>query len=363
MLETFLYSVAMLAGLGGLFAAMLIVADRVLANYGPCDVSINEREPITVDGGCTLLDALYEHEVFIPSGCGGQGTCGHCKVTVVAGGGPVLPTELPLLTREELAAGIRLACQVKVKEAVRVRIPEHYFDIRQFESEVESARMLTHDMREIRLKLVNPPKMTFRPGQYIQVEVPTRTGPEHRAYSISSSPDMPDEVELVVRLVPGGVGSTYMHSVQPGDRVTFTGPFGEFVLAPDPQTEIVCVAGGCGVAPTMSIIEYVRERWPGRRCTLFFGVRTQDDLFYMDEFEAISRQWPGFSVHCALSEPGHADQWEGDTGFIHLSVDRHLREPKPRQAFLCGPPPMIEATEQVLRGKGVPEDMIFYENW
>jgi Na+-transporting NADH:ubiquinone oxidoreductase subunit F len=363
MLETFLYSVAMLAGLGGLFAAMLIVADRVLANYGPCDIGINEREPITVEGGCTLLDALYDHEIFIPSGCGGQGTCGHCKVTVLSGGGPVLPTELPLLTKEELAAGVRLACQVKVKEAIRIRIPQHYFDIRQFQAIVEDARMLTHDMREIRLRLADPTGIDFRPGQYVQVQVPTRTGPVHRAYSISSSPDEPGVVELVVRLIPGGVGSTYMHSVQPGEPVKFTGPFGEFVLSADPQTEVVCVAGGCGVAPTMSIIHYMLKRWPERRCTLFFGVRTQDDLFYQDEFEQIRRQWPGFSVHCALSEPERAGEWDGETGFVHLSVDRHLDGTTPRQAFLCGPPPMIEATERVLRDKDVPPRMIFYENW
>lgn len=363
MLDIFLYSILMLAGLGGMFAAMLIVADRVIANYGPCDIRINERESITVEGGRTLLDALYEHEVFIPSGCGGQGTCGHCKVTVLSGGGPVLPTELPLLTKDELAAGVRLACQVKVKEPVRLRIPEHYFDVRQFHSVVESTRMLTHDMREIRLRLLDPPEISFRPGQYVQVEAPTRSGSEHRAYSISSSPDEPDIVELVVRLIPGGVGSTYLHSVQPGDTVIFTGPFGEFELTPDPEAEVVCVAGGCGVAPTMSIVQYMREHCPERRCTLFFGVRTHEDLFYLDRFEAIRRQWPGFSVHCALSEPPDADEWDGDTGFVHLSVDRHLDGNAKRQAFLCGPEPMIEATERVLRDKDVPPCMIFYENW
>jgi len=363
-METLLYSVLMLSALGGLFAAALLIADRLLTDYGVCEIKANDWEPLSVEGGCTLLDALYANRIFIPSGCGGQGTCGHCKVTVISGGGPVLPTELPLLTQEEIANGVRLACQVKVKQDIEVRIREEYFSIQQFRALVASVRTLARDMREIRLRLTEPDRIEFRPGQYVQVEVPARGGPVHRAYSISSSPSEQGEVELIVRLVPGGVGSTYLHNVEVGDDVTFTGPYGEFILSEAPDTEVVCVAGGCGIAPAKSIISYVHERWPGRRCTLFFGVRTTQDVFYREEFERLTGEHPGLRVHYALSEPEKGADWDGETGFIHLCVDRLLAaDDRPRQAFLCGPEPMIRATEEVLRAKDIPVEMIFYENW
>ncbi len=363
-MQTLLWSVLTLSALGGLFAAALLIADRLLADYGVCEIGVNDREPFSVEGGCTLLDALYANRIFIPSGCGGQGTCGHCKVAVTSGGGPVLPTELPFLTREEMEGGVRLACQVKVKQHIELRIRDEYFNIQEFRAAVAGARMLARDMREVRLRLVEPPQIEFRPGQYVQVQAPAAGGPVHRAYSISSSPSEKGEVELIVRLVPGGAGSTYLHNVQVGDDVTFTGPYGEFILSEDPDAEVVCVAGGCGIAPAKSIISYVYELWPERRCTLFFGVRTAEDVFYREEFERQASERPGFRVHYALSEPQKGAEWDGETGFIHLCVDRHVpADGGPRQAFLCGPEPMIKATEEVLRAKNLPDEMIFYENW
>ncbi|MFW6189513.1 MAG: NADH:ubiquinone reductase (Na(+)-transporting) subunit F [Planctomycetota bacterium] len=363
MLQNVLYSVATLCLLGGALAGALLVADRLLLNYGPCAVDVNEEETLMVEGGCSLMDALYEHEIFIPSGCGGQGTCGHCKVTVLSGGGPVPPTELPLLSRQEVAGGVRLACQVKVKEDLRLRVPEEYFDIRRFEAEVESASMVAPEVREIRLRLLEPERIEFSPGQYVQVEVPTREGTVHRAYSIASSPDRAERIDLVVRRVPGGTGSTYLHEVRGGDRIAFTGPYGEFELSPDPQTEIVCVAGGCGIAPIKSIVQYVCARWPERPCRLFFGVRTRADVFYREWLDRLRAKHPNFEVHLSLSEPGEHAGWEGETGFIHRSVERHLGAARPRQAFLCGPEPMIEAAEEVLKQKGVPDDAIYYDSW
>lgn len=363
MIETFIYSVVILSLLGGLFAATLLVADRLLANYGPCEVGVNEQEQFTVQGGCTVLDALYANRIYIPSGCGGQGTCGHCKVTVISGGGPVLPTELPLLSQEEIESGVRLACQVKVKQDVELRIKEEYLHIQEFNAVVAATRVLTHDVREIRLRLVEPREIDFRPGQYVQVQIPVGGGVEHRAYSISSTPDERGAIELIVRLVPGGLGSTYLHNVRAGDPVAFTGPYGDFVLSEDPDTEVVCVAGGCGIAPLKSIVLHVEKKWPQRRCTLFFGVRTTNDVFYLREFEQKARRRPNFQVHYALSEPKDDPHWEGQTGFIHLCVEKHLSGAGPRQAFLCGPEPMVKATEEVLKAKNVPDDMIFYDNW
>lgn len=359
----YLLSVVSFAGLTVALAAMLMIAERLLINYGICKLDINAGEkPLEVDGGQTLLASLYANEIFIPSACGGQGTCGHCKITVISGGGPVLPTETPLLTRKEIRSNIRLACQVKIREDIYVRIPEELLNVRMFTSTVESSMDLTYDMKEIRLRLEEPAEISHRPGQYVQVQAPSPDGPVFRAYSISSPVYEPNIVQLVVRLVPGGIGSTYLHNVQPGDTVYFTGPYGEFWLNEDPSVEIVCVGGGCGMAPMRNIILSLYEKWPERVCWLFFGCRTTRDIFYLREWEEFSKKHPNFHVIYALSdELEEGEQWDGETGFIHLSVDKHLESGESRQAFLCGPPLMIEAVTRVLKEKET-ED-IFYDEF
>jgi Na+-transporting NADH:ubiquinone oxidoreductase subunit F len=359
----YVLSVISFAGLTVALAAMLMIAERLLINYGVCKLDINAGEkPLEVDGGQTLLASLYANEIFIPSACGGQGTCGHCKITITSGGGPVLPTEIPLLTRKEIRSNIRLACQVKIREDIYVRIPADLLNVRMFTSTVESSIDLTYDMKEIRLRLEEPDEISHRPGQYVQVQAPSPEGPVFRAYSISSPVYEPDIVQLVVRLVPGGIGSTYLHNVQPGDTVYFTGPYGEFWLNEDPSVEIVCVGGGCGIAPMRNIILTLYDRWPERVCWLFFGCRTTRDIFYLKEWEEFSRKHQNFHVIYALSdELEEGEKWDGETGFIHLSVDKHIEAGVPRQAFLCGPPLMIEAVTRVLQEKGT-ED-IFYDEF
>jgi Na+-transporting NADH:ubiquinone oxidoreductase subunit F len=359
----YLLSVISFAGLTVALAAMLMIAERLLINYGICKLDINAGEkPLEVDGGQTLLASLYANEIFIPSACGGQGTCGHCKITVLSGGGPVLPTETPLLTRKEIRSNIRLACQVKIREDIYVRIPEDLLNVRMFTSKVESSIDLTYDMKEIRLRLEDPPDILHRPGQYVQVQAPSPEGPVFRAYSISSPVYEPNIVQLVVRLIPGGIGSTYLHNVQPGDTVYFTGPYGEFWLNEDPSVEIVCVGGGCGIAPMRNIILTLYDKWPERVCWLFFGCRTTRDIFYLEEWEQFSKEHPNFHVVYALSDELEKDEkWDGETGFIHLSVDKHIESDVPRQAFLCGPPLMIEAVTRVLKEKGT--DDIFYDEF
>jgi len=346
-------------------SALLTVAERVLVNYGVCEIDINAGEKaLEVEGGQTLLNELYANEIYIPSACGGQGTCGHCKVQILDGGGPLLPTETPYLTRAEIRAGVRLACQVKVRQDIRLRIPEELLNVRMFAATVAATRDLTHDIKEIRLALQEPAEIAHLPGQYVQIQAPSTEGPVFRAYSISSPPHEPNVVELNVRLVPGGVGSTYLHSLAEGDPVSFTGPYGEFRLSEDPDTEIVCVAGGCGVAPIKNIILSIYRRWPQRRCYLFFGCRTTRDVFYLDLFRGLARRHPNLRVVYALSDPlDPGEQWDGETGFIHLSVDKHLNAGPARQAFLCGPPPMIEAVTRVLNEKGLGPDDIFYDEF
>ncbi len=359
----YLLSVVSFAGLFVALAGGLMVAERLLVSYGICKLDINAGErPLEVEGGQTLLSALYSNGIFIPSACGGKGSCGHCKITVLSGGGPVLPTELACLSRKEIRSGVRLACQVKIREDIYVRIPSDLLNVKMFTSTVESTRDLTYDIKEIRLVLVEPPEIHHRPGQYVQVQAPSPDGPVFRAYSISSPVYQPDIVQLVVRLIPGGIGSTYLHNVKEGDTVYFTGPYGEFWLNEDPEVEIVCVGGGCGMAPMRNIIYTLYDRWPERVCWLFFGCRTTRDIFYLDEFEELKKKHPNFHVIYALSDKlEEGEQWDGETGFIHLSVDKYLEPGVRRQAFLCGPPLMIEAVTRVLEEKGTKD--IFYDEF
>ncbi len=361
----YLWSVLSFAGLSTVLAALLIIAERFLVNYGICKLDINAGEkPLEVAGGQTLLSTLYANEIFIPSACGGKGSCGHCKITVTSGGGPVLPTETPFLSRKEIRADHRLACQVKIREDIFVRIPEELLNVRLFTSMVESVCELTHDIKEICLRLEEPAEISHRPGQYVQVQAPSVGEPVFRAYSISSPVYEPKMVELVVRLVPGGICSTYLHNLNIGDTVTFTGPYGEFYLNEDPSVEIICVGGGCGMAPIKNIIYTLYDRWPERTCWLFFGCRTTHDIFYLKQFEELARKHLNFHVIYALSDKlGKDEKWDGETGFIHLSVDKYLEAGVRRQAFLCGPPPMIEAVTRVLEGKGTRSENIYYDEF
>ncbi len=364
-LQAFAFPVGVLGVLFVGLAGVLLVAEKVLVDYGICEVDINSGERvIEVDGGQSLLSALFGEEIFIPSACGGQGSCAYCKVTVMDGGGPVLPTETPYLTRKEVRGGLRLACQVKVRENVQMRIPSEMLNVKMFSATVKSSDVSTHDIKTIRFSLIEPEEISHRPGQYVQVQAPSPEGPVFRAYSISSPVYQSNEVELVVRLVPGGIGSTYIHNMEAGDPVTFTGPFGEFLLNDDPETEIVCVGGGCGLAPMKNIIYTLYSIWPDRTCWLFFGCRTTKDVFHLAEFKELAKKHPNFHVIYALSDPlGPGEEWDGETGFIHLSADKYLEAGLKRQAFLCGPPPMIEAVTRVLEDKGIPPEDIFYDKF
>ena len=346
-------------------AAGLIVAEKRLANYGTCTVSLNEGSVVFEQlGGITLLSTLYEHKIYIPSACGGKGSCGYCKVRVLSGGGPLLPTETPYLSRVEQRAGVRLACQVKIKENIELWIPEELLEVKEYRARVESVRSLTHDIKEINLDLIEPTEIKHRPGQYVQV---LATGPEgsvYRAYSISSATYEKNKVQLIVRLVPGGVASTYLHNLKGEEEIMFTGPFGEFRLSEDPETDVVLVGGGAGMAPIANIIYSIYDRWPDRHVNFFFGVRSTHDIFYLDEFKKLAEKHKNFNVIYALSDPLKEDEkWDGDTGFIHLSLDKRLAPKHRQQAFLCGPPPMIEAVTEVLKEKKLHENNIFYDKF
>lgn len=346
-------------------SAWLMISERFLVNYGICRLDINAGEkPLEVNGGQTLLASLYANEIFIPSACGGKGTCGFCKITVTEGGGPVLPTETPYLTRKEVRSDLRLACQVKIREDIFVRIPKELLNVKMFSTTVESTIDLTYDIKEIRFKLIEPDEISFGFGQYVQIQAPSSEGPVFRAYSISSAIYDKNIVELNVRIIPGGLASTYLHNLQVGDPVNFTGSYGDFILNEDPSVELVCVGGGVGMAPMNNILYSIYDRWPEKPCWLFFGCRTTRDMFYLKEFQELSKKHPAFKVIYALSDQlGEDEKWDGETGFIHLAVDKHLEKDKPRQAFLCGPPLMIDAVTKVLLGKGLSNEQIFFDDF
>jgi Na+-transporting NADH:ubiquinone oxidoreductase subunit F len=361
----YFYAIASFSGLTMILAAVLIVAERYLVNYGICKLDINAgEESPEVNGGQTLLSALYSSEIFIPSACGGKGSCGFCKIEVNEGGGPLLPTETPYLSRKEIRSDIRLACQVKIREDIYVRIPEELLNVKMFSANVESTVDMTYDIKEIRFSLIEPEEITFRTGQYIQIQAPSPDGPVFRAYSISSAVYEKNVVELNVRLIPGGIASTYIHNLNVGDPVSLTGPYGEFMLNEDPSVELICVGGGAGMAPMKNIIYSIYDRWPDRSCWLFFGCRATRDIFYLKEFQELAKKHPNFHVVYALSdELAEGEKWDGETGFVHLSVDKYLTDSVPRQAFLCGPPLMIEAVTKVLLDKDIADEDIFFDDF
>ena len=347
-----------LVGIGTGLTILLLIANYFLANYGECKLTINNDREIVLEGGTTLLDALYANEVYIPSACGGQGTCGFCKVGVVDGGGEILPTEIPYLTADDLAKNVRLACQVKVKQDMQLKIREDYLNVKEFDTTLSEAKMVSPDCRELHFKLIEPEEMDFRPGQYIQVRVPSG---EFRAYSICSAVSSKDSMELLVRLLPGGRGSTYLHEIEPGDEVQMTGPYGEFEL--DTTKDLICVGGGCGMAPMRSLVRTIHELGTGQNVWLFFGARTPVDAMYFDEFNELAKEMPGLHVHYSMSEPQNCPEWTGETGFIHESVAHHISGDDEKQAFLCGPPLMIEATMKVLETKGLKREEVFFDEF
>lgn len=328
-------------------------------------VEVNDAaRELRADDGQRLLSALEANEIYLPSACGGRGICGRCRLRVVSEPAEPNSVQRHHLSESELGSGMRLACQTEVTGDVSVEIPEAVLRARRFEADVASKRRLTYDMVELVLELDEPEVVQERPGQFIRLEVPAEGGKVDRAYSISSTASDRGKVELIVRLIPEGVGSLYVHRLEEGDRVVFTGPYGDFELSEDPEVEVICVAGGSGMSAVKSVIHTIYERWPERRCRLFFGCRGQRDIFYLDEFEELARQHPSFSVTYALSEPEEGKSWEGETGFIHLVMDKMLdADGSRRQAFLSGPPPMIDAAIGVLKKKGLTDEDIYFDKF
>lgn len=392
---------------------ILTAKDRLLPQ-GEVSIIINgDREhPLHVKPGSSLLSTLAANNIFLASACGGGGTCAMCTCRVFSGGGEVLPTETNHLNRAQVRDHVRLACQVKVKEDMEIGVPEEVFGVKKWECEVVSNENVSTYIKEFVVKLPEGENLKFRSGDYIQIYVPETTinfktdlynipekfrddydkfkiwdlkavieEPIFRAYSMANHPAEGNIIMLNVRIatppwdrakgafadVPPGLCSSYIFSRKPGDKVTISGPYGEFHIK-NTDREMIYIGGGAGMAPLRShIFHLFHTLKTGRKVSYWYGARSLREIFYEEDFRAIEREFPNFRFEIALSEPLPEDNWTGFTGFIHQVVlDQYLKnhpEPEEVEYYLCGPPLMLAAVQKMLDNLGVPKEMIAFDDF
>jgi len=365
-MTSFLIPAASIAALATVLAVIILLAERYLMDYGEVSLRVNDKE-FRVRGGNTVLSTLKDQKIFVPSACGGRATCAYCKVKAVEGFGEVLPTETPLLTREEIADNIRLSCQIKVRTDCGIEIPADLFSIREFKAVLSAYEDLTYDIRLFRFALVDPGNIEYRAGQYVQFQSPeygSVSESVYRAYSMCGLSSDSRHIELMVRLVPEGICTTYLFSfLKVGDPVTFTGPFGDFYLR-ESDRRMICVAGGSGMAPIRAILLAMKpEEIARRRPIFFFGARSRRDLFMVEEWLEFERANPDFRFVPALSNPEPEDNWDGETGRVTEVISRHIPDARDCEGYLCGSPGLLNACVEVLAGLGVPEERIYYDKF
>ncbi len=363
-IQTILVFISLLVGI----TVVLSAADILLGGQGQALLKINKNEdlekefPVSGRGRGTLLDALSENKIFIPSACGGKGTCGLCKVKVESGGGALLPTEENFLSSQEKKEGIRIACQLKVRENIDINLPGGLLEAQEYTAEVVALEGLTYDIKLLKLKLLSPETIDFKPGQFVQILVPGYE--EFRAYSIASPPSQKDTVEYNIRYQDKGMCTTYIHkALERGDRVKLTGPYGDFYLREDSDRDIICIGGGAGMAPIRSMVYHLKEQGMPRKIHFYFGARTKKDLFYVQDMRNIEEKYANFKFFVALSEPYQENDWEGETGFITDVVEKYESSLENAEGYLCGPPPMLDAAMNVLIEKGMPEEQILLDKF
>ncbi|MCK9627049.1 MAG: NADH:ubiquinone reductase (Na(+)-transporting) subunit F [Bacteroidales bacterium] len=394
-----------------LLVAMLLYAKAKLTPSGKVKVTINGEKELTVSPGSSLLSTLSNEKIFLPSACGGGGTCGMCKCRVTKGGGEILPTETGFFTRKQQNNQWRLGCQVKVKEDMEIVIPEEVLGIKKWECEVVSNHNVATFIKEFVVKLPEGEHLKFRSGGYIQIDIPPcevdfkndiDVEPEYhedwdrmkiwdlkmvnkeqtfRAYSMANHPAEGNIIMLNIRIatppwdrskgtfmnVNPGVCSSYIYSRKPGDKVTISGPYGEFFIK-DTQNEIIFVGGGAGMAPMRShIFHLFKTEKTTRKVSFWYGARSLREVFYEEEFREIEREFPNFNFHIALSEAKPEDNWTGLTGFIHQALfDNYLKNhdtPEDVEYYLCGPPMMNSSVVKMLDNLGVPAENIAFDDF
>lgn len=400
-------------GLGvGLFTAIvlmlvgvILLARSRLVESGNVEVVVNEERRISTPVGLKLLNVLGNAQLFVPSACGGGGTCGQCRVKVLEGGGAILPTETTHITKREAREGERLACQLSVKQSMRIEVPRELFGIKKWQCRVRSNRNVSTFIKELVLELPQGERLDFRAGGYIQIECPphevsyadfdipeefrpdwdrfnlwryvSKVGaPVTRAYSMANYPAENDIVMLNVRIaspppsepnVPPGVMSSYIFNLKPGDMVTVSGPFGEF-FAKETQAEMVFVGGGAGMAPMRAhIFDQLKRLNSTRTISYWYGARSRREIFYQEDFDTLAAEHENFQWHVALSDPLPEDDWDGYIGFIHSVLHDHYlaAHPAPEDCeyYLCGPPMMTAAVIKMLHELGVEKDNILMDDF
>jgi len=386
----------------------IVVAARTrLVSQGMVTITINgdPAKAIKTNAGSTLLNTLAENKIFIPSACGGKGSCGVCKVHVHSGGGTLLSTEENFINRAEAREGCRLSCQVKVKQDMSIEVEAEVFDVRKWRCKVRSNHNVATFIKELVLELPEGEAVPFRAGGYIQIECPPHVAAYKdfsieeeyrdewdqynlwqytsevkedvtRAYSMANYPEEAGIIMLNVRVatppprrpdLPPGIMSSYIFNLKPGDEVTISGPYGEF-FAKDTKREMCFIGGGAGMAPMRShIFDQFKRVHTDRKVTFWYGARSLREMFYEDDFNSISSVNPNFEWHIALSEPKPEDNWTGYTGFIHkVLFDNYLKNhpsPEDIEYYLCGPPMMLQACMNMLRDLGVEEEMIMFDDF
>ena len=387
---------------------LLMLARRRLVATGDVSITVNDDSENTLctTAGGTLLGTLAANRIFIPSACGGKGSCGVCTVTVCDGGGAILPTELAHISRGDARDGVRLSCQVKVKQDMAIELPPEMFSVKQWRCKVRSNNNVATFIKELVLELPVGESVPFRAGGYIQIEAPPSTvkyadfdideqyradwdkfnlwryvstveEPVTRAYSMANYPEERGVIMLNVRVAsppprspegtPPGKMSSYMFNLRVGDEVTISGPFGEF-FAKETGAEMLFVGGGAGMAPMRShIFDQFRRLSTSRRVSYWYGARSLREAFYLDDFDTIARENESFDWHLALSEPLPEDNWTGYTGFIHQVVlDNYLKAhtaPEDIEYYLCGPPMMLQACMDMLDSLGVEKENILFDDF
>ena len=385
---------------------VILAARSKLVAGGSITININDERDIEVPTGGKLMNALADEDIFIPSACGGGGTCGQCTVKVFSGGGAILPTETSLISKRAAQEHYRLSCQVAVKQDMRIGVPEEIFGIRKYECTVLSNRNVASFIKELVVELPEGEELDFRAGGYIQIECPPhdlkftdfdideefRDEWDHynlwryeshvkhgvsRAYSMASFPLEKTVIKLNVRIatpppgaddsIPPGIMSSYIFNLKPGDKAIMSGPYGEF-FAKDTDNEMVFIGGGAGMAPMRShIFDQLKRLHSSRKMSFWYGARSLREMFYVDEFNQLAEENPNFSWNIGLSEPLPEDNWTGYTGFIHsVLYEKYLQDhpaPEDCEYYICGPPMMNTAVIKMLEDLGVTRDHIMLDDF
>jgi Na+-transporting NADH:ubiquinone oxidoreductase subunit F len=362
----FLLTILLISSIGAGLALILVVCEKYVVNYGPCKVTINKERELNIQGGSPLLTVLRDEKIFIPSACGGRGTCGVCKCKIFDGGGPLLPTETPFLTKQEQTENVRLSCQVKIRNDINIEIPEELFNVREYDSVCTEIEDLTYDMKRFRFELKDPPTVKYVAGQYMQLLTPQYKGNSeevYRAYSIASDPQQNNLVDLIIRLVPNGICTTWCFEyLKVGDAVKLNGPYGDFCLS-DTDAPMVFVAGGSGMAPFVSILSHMCNIGSKREAKYFFGGNTVKDQCMADEMKEFESALERFEFIPVVASPEEDNGWDGEVGLVTEAVQKRYKDLCKHEGYLCGSPGMIDAAAKVFIKLGMPEDKIYYDKF